>query len=90
MKLLMSGPECAALRSHDNDGVSGCMLSATSSVSSSNLHVNDKSNHGVRLKSMAMSIEWLDDIMRSNFWDKCKDRAGVATQGTAKAKKIQA
>jgi hypothetical protein len=42
------------------------------------------SNHGIRLKSIAMSIEWLDDIMRSNFWVKCKDRAGVATRGTAK------
>ncbi|KIK33661.1 hypothetical protein CY34DRAFT_813464 [Suillus luteus UH-Slu-Lm8-n1] len=90
MKLLMPGPECTALRSHDNDGVAGCVLSATSSVSSSNLHVNDESNHGIRLKSIAMSIERLDDIMHSNFWVKCKDRAGVATQGTAKIKRFQA
>jgi hypothetical protein len=35
-------------------------------------------------KSFAMSSEWLDDVMPSNLWVKCKDYAGVAAQGTAK------
>ncbi|KIK34094.1 hypothetical protein CY34DRAFT_813139 [Suillus luteus UH-Slu-Lm8-n1] len=44
------------------------------------------SDHGFRMKSIAMSIEWLDDITPSNFWVRCKDFAGVATQGTTKIK----
>ncbi|KIK31779.1 hypothetical protein CY34DRAFT_19578 [Suillus luteus UH-Slu-Lm8-n1] len=80
----MSGPGCATLGSHDNDGIAGCVLSATSSVSSSNLRVNDNVKPWFPSESIAMSIEWLDDIMHSNFWVKCKGYAGVATQGTAK------
>ncbi|KAG1762531.1 hypothetical protein EDD22DRAFT_891378, partial [Suillus occidentalis] len=33
---------------------------------------------------IAMFIEWLDDIMPSDFWVKFKDYAGAATQGTVK------
>ncbi|KAG1762512.1 hypothetical protein EDD22DRAFT_1026797 [Suillus occidentalis] len=52
--------------------------------SSSNLHANDNVKPWFPSESIARSIEWLDDIMHSNFWVKCKGYAGVATQGTAK------